>query len=112
MGWFSTKSASPTVEELVTMSDADLSKIIGRGKVPQKSAKELRKAAKDVVRKTQGEKGLKALTAGAKGGGSKNYQNIPLEGRVHPAEAARLRAKEANRYARVLEREARKQGLL
>lgn len=101
MGLFSRKSETPSVDELLSMKDAELKKLIAAGKVPQKSPKELRKAAQEVKRKTEGERGLGALAAGMKGGGSKNYQNIPLKDRVHPAE-----------YRRILEREARRQGLL
>lgn len=89
------------MDELLRMNDKDLKAVIASGKVPQKTAKELRKAAQEVKRKTEGERGIGALSAALKGGGSKNYQNIPLKDRVHPAE-----------YRRILEREARKQGLL
>jgi hypothetical protein len=98
------RSESVSLDEFRTMakaSDKDLRKIIESGKVPQKSAKDLRKAAQEVVRKTEGERGFGALRAGLQGGGSRNHQNIPLRDRVHPTE-----------YRRILEREAKKQGLL
>lgn len=101
MGLFSRKSETPSVDELLEMNDQDLKKVIASGKVPQKTPKELRKAAQTAKRATEGEKGLGALAAGLKGGGSKGHQNIPLKDRVHPAE-----------YRRILEREAKKQGLL
>lgn len=101
MGWFSRKSETPSVDELLEMNDRDLKKVIASGKVPQKSPKELRKAAQVAKRASEGEKGLGAMKAGLKGGGAKNHQNIPLKDRVHPAE-----------YRRILEREARKQGLI
>jgi hypothetical protein len=97
------KSESPTVDELLKMKDEQLRKIIREGKVPQKTPKELRKAAQEAKRRTEGEVGLKALGAAMKGGGTKNknFQNVPLKERVHPAE-----------YKRILEREAKRQGLL
>lgn len=101
MGWFSRKTETPSVDELLEMNDRDLRKVIESGKVPHKTPKELRKAAQVAKRATEGERGLGALAAGAKGGGAKNHRNIPLKDRVHPAE-----------YRRILEREARKQGLL
>jgi hypothetical protein len=103
MGLFSRKSETPSVDEILEMKDRDLKKVIASGKVPQKTPKELRKAAKDAKRASEGEKGTGALAAGLKGGGTgnRNYRNIPLKERVHPSE-----------YRRILEREARKQGLL
>ena len=103
MGFFSRKSETPSVEELLSMKDSDLRKVIAQGKVPQKTPKDLRKAAQQAKRSADGERGIGALRAGLKGGGTgnRNYQNIPLKDRVHPAE-----------YQRILQREARKQGLL
>lgn len=101
MGWFSRKTETPSVDELLEMNDRDLRKVIESGKVPQKTPKELRKAAQTAKRAIEGEKGTGALVAGLKGGGARNHQNIPLKDRVHPAE-----------YQRILEREAKKQGLL
>jgi hypothetical protein len=104
MGLFSKrKSESPTVDEILQMKDRELQAIIREGKVPQKSPRELRKAAQVAKRATEGDKGLAALAAGMKGGGTgnRNYNNVPLRDRVHPAE-----------YQRILEREAKKQGLL
>jgi hypothetical protein len=97
------KSETPSVDELLAMNDRDLKKIIESGVVPQKKPKELREAAKKAKRAAEGEKGLGALGAGLKGGGTgnRNYQNVPLKDRVHPAQ-----------YKAILEREARKQGLL
>ncbi|HEU4751999.1 MAG TPA: hypothetical protein VFU47_02745 [Armatimonadota bacterium] len=102
--WLSRKSEAPPIDELLDMSDRELRKVIASGRVPQKSPKELRKAAQEVRRKTEGERGLGALRAGLsgnQGSGGKNYQNIPLRDRVHPAE-----------YRRILHREAKRQGLL
>lgn len=78
-------------------------KEIKSGKVPGFTPKEQRKIEADYKRASEGEKGISALLAGLKGGGSgsKNYANLPLRERVHPAE-----------YKRILEREAKKQGLI
>lgn len=101
--WLNRKSESPDIDELLSMKDRDLRKVIESGRVPQKTPKELRKAAQEVKRRTEGERGIGALAAGLKssGSGGKNYQNIPLKDRVHPAE-----------YRRILHREAKRQGLL
>lgn len=87
------------------MKDSDLRKVIASGEVPQKSPAELRKAAAELKRRTRGEIGLGALVDAARdvtrGAGRDNYLNIPLKQRVHPAE-----------YERILEREAKRQGLI
>lgn len=101
MSWFNRKSETPSVDELLEMNDRDLRKVIASGKVPQKSPKELRQAARKAKRATEGETGLGALVDGLKGGGVKGYQNRPLKDRVHPAE-----------YQRILNREAKRQGLI
>lgn len=100
MGFFSSKSESPSLSDL---SDDDLKKLIKKGKVTGiKTPKDLRKASKDEQRQFVGETGVSALLAGMKGGGTgnRNYANVPLKDRVHPA-----------RYKQILEREARRQGL-
>ncbi len=106
------KHSSPSLSDLLDMDDRTVNKLIKSGQVPTffKSAKNLRKAAKNDRKETErcvsGESGvgaLAAILAGAKGGGTGNrrYQDIPLRDRVHPAE-----------YKRILEREAKRQGLL
>lgn len=107
MGFFSRKSESMNVDELAAMSDRDRTKAINEmvktGKIPEKTAKQLKKEAKDLERRVSGEKGLGAIGAALKGGGTgnRNHDNIPLKERVHPAE-----------YQRILHREAKKQGLI
>lgn len=106
MGLFSRKSESLSVDELLELgnkSDKELRKIIESGRVPQRTAKDLRKAAKEAIRRTEGERGIGALAAGVRGGGTsnRNHENIPLRERVHPAE-----------YKRILQREAKRQGLI
>lgn len=97
------KSESPTVDEILQMKDKELQAIIREGKVPQKSPKELRKAAQMAKRAAEGERGLGAIRDAKRHGGTgnRNYKNVPLKDRVHPVE-----------YRRILEREAKKQGLL
>ncbi len=98
------KSQSWEVAHLLEMSDQQLNKLLkGQKEIPYRSAKDLRKAAKADRRRVEGEKGMGALLDGLKGGGSGNrrYQDIPLKDRVHPSE-----------YRRILDREARRQGLL
>ena len=102
--WLNRKSESPDIDELLSMKDRDLRKVIDSGRVPQKTPKELRKAAQEVKRKTEGERGTGALRvglSGSQGSGGRNYQNLPLSQRMHPAA-----------YRALLAKEARKQGLL
>ncbi len=85
MGWFSGKSESPDVGELVGMlqgakNNAERRKILYKDAVKKKfnlSAKELKDAAKLAERMTQGEKGVKAFAAGfgdiVKGRKTSNY---------------------------------------
>jgi len=85
------------------MKDSDLKKVIATGVVPQKTPADLRRAATELRRKTSGETGIAAIAAAARGGGTGNrrYDSLPLSQRVHPAE-----------YERILDREAKRQGLL
>jgi hypothetical protein len=115
MGLFGGKKQSYEVGELLAMSDSEINKRLkGHKDVPYRTAKELRKAAKNDRRAFEGEKGVGALLAGLKGGGRKgyevpkhpgtggrNYDLIPLKDKMHPAA-----------YKQLLEREAKKQGLL
>lgn len=114
MGLFSSrpkrgKHESIPLSELLSKGDGEINKLIKSGVIPTEftSAKILRKAAKQDRKETEralnGERGVAPLIAGVLGGGTgnRNYQNIPLKDRVHPAE-----------YKRILEREAKRQGLL
>lgn len=96
--------ADQMADEINGMKPADAKKAleaIRKGKVPGITPKQQREFEKEWKRCHEGEKGLGALRDALRGGGSKNYQNIPLSDRVHPSE-----------YRRILEREAKKQGLL
>lgn len=98
--------AGEMADALADMKPADAAKALKEikgGKVPGLTPKQQKEIERDYRRASEGEKGLSALMAGLKGGGSRgrNYQNIPLKERVHPAE-----------YRRILEREAKRQGLI
>lgn len=91
MGW-GKKQVSPEVgafEHLKEMDDSAIKALLKQHKVSAfKSPKELRKAADKVGFKgLEGEKGMAALLAGLKGGGTgnKNYKNIPEADRRHPS---------------------------
>lgn len=110
MAWFSSKRkweslpADEVAAEIKAMKPNDAKEALKRlkdGKVPGLTPKQQKAIQKEYERCYEGEKGLAALRDALKGGGSKNYQNIPLRDRVHPSE-----------YRRILEREAKKQGLL
>lgn len=107
------KHESIPLSDLLKKSDKDINALIKSGDVPTEftSAKVLRKAARKDKRQTERALGgdrnaldsAIGFVAGVRGGGTggRNYQNVPLRERVHPAE-----------YKRILEREARRQGLL
>lgn len=106
MGLFGGKrrtSESLYIDELLDLSDREIDKILRDRKSPVRSARELRKMAKDDQRRVEGERGLGALIAGLRGGGTGNrgYDLLPLHERVHPA-----------RYKQLLEQNARKNGWL
>lgn len=105
MGFFSGKKKweSLPADEVAEMchKDPKLYQDLKKGKIPGLTVKQQKDIEKVYKRAYEGEKGLAALAAAMKRGGSKNYQNIPLKDRVHPSE-----------YRRILEREAKKQGLL
>lgn len=105
MSWFSKKPnwESMPADEVAEMcwKDPKLYQELKKGKIPGISGSERAKIEKIYKRGYEGEKGLAALRAALQGGGRRNYENIPLKERVHPSE-----------YKRILEREAKKQGLL
>ena len=103
MGWFSKKTESPYIGDLEDMGDEQIKRLMALGRVKGKSPREIRKTAKAIRLKTEGERGIGAIRAAAKRGGTGNrkYETLPLRERVHPAE-----------YQRILEREAKKQGLI
>lgn len=121
MGWkdrFGGRRESPSIEQFLAETDDHIDfalKSMGMKKgLGFKNAKELRKAYKKDKRAVMGEKGLGAFLAGLKdlktpqgrstgrrGQGTTNYHNIPLKERMHPAA-----------YKALLDKEARRQGLL
>lgn len=103
MGFWSKKTVSFSVGEVLNMGNSQIEKLIKQGKIEGKTPEEVRQTAKQIRQRTEGERGLGAVFAAAKGGGTKNrnYQSIPLKDRVHPAE-----------YRRILEREAKRRGKL
>lgn len=107
-------------------------KKIKQGKVPGITGKEQKEMAKFHKRVTEGEKGAKAaihsLRELKKMSGAQRHKNIPLKDRVHPSEyknqirtgkyrpgaqeAADIKKSDPALYKKLLEQEARKQGLL
>lgn len=111
MGWFNKKSESTPIDEL---SDKEIMAALKKGKVPIKSAKELRKMHKDDLRRTVGEKGLGALKAAAVENGQRRFERLERDmkkGR-DPHAVTRMKAEDPKRYQQLLDQEARKQGLL
>lgn len=131
---FRGKSQSFEIDDVLAMKDKDIEKLLKDKKAPVRSAKELRKMAKDDRRRLEGEKGFAAFRAAVtekSGTGNKNYKNVPLSQRVHPsqykklqqsgrlgkpgtsfAQAAELKKSNPKAYEKLLEQEARRQGLI
>jgi hypothetical protein len=90
MGLFG-KKVSPKAEaigELMKMDDTTIQKLMKQHKVGGfKNVKDLRKAVATGRKGLDGEKGMGALLAGLKGGGTggSNYKNQPVSDRVHPS---------------------------
>lgn len=112
MGLFNNKKkwqslpVEDVADALLSLPDKEAKKAIDdmkRGKIPGLTPKQQKKIEQDYKRASEGERGLAAIRDGLRGGGTgnRNYKNIPLKDRVHPSE-----------YKRILEREAKKQGLL
>lgn len=134
MGLFSKKSQSFEIGDVLDMKDKDIEKLLKEKKAPVRSAKELRKIAKEDRRRLEGEKGFAAFRAAVTergGSGNKNFFNIPLSQRVHPsqykklqqsgrlgkpgvsfAQAAEMKKSDPRKYEALLEQEAKRQGLI
>lgn len=99
---------------------------IKKGKVPGLTVKQQKQIEKDYKRQTEGERGLGALFAGLKGGGSKGH--LPDKEKYHPSEyknrlasgksrvgsaqeAMNIKKSDPALYQRILEQEARRRGL-
>lgn len=113
MGLFSKKSQSLEVGDL---SDDEIRKVLKSKKAPVLSAKELKKMEKDDIRRTVGEKGLQALVAAAKQHTADrdnrfNQLTRDMKAGRDPHALARMKAEDPKRYQRLLEAEAKRQGL-
>jgi hypothetical protein len=106
------KHESLPLSELLKKSDREINKLIKSGEVPTEftSAKVIRKAARKDKRQTERALGgdrnaldsALGVIAGLRGGGAQNYKaNVPLRDQMHPAA-----------YKALLQREAKRQGLL
>lgn len=108
MGLFSKKpSQSPAVGQLLAMDDKAIDKLLKKHKEsPFKNAKALRKATADGRRPLEGEKGMGAILAGMKGGGSgnRNWKNQPVSSRVHPSRHRETLAAEVHEAIRTGDR--------
>lgn len=124
MGIFKRKTdESPTLSSLLAMDDSAIDKLLKDHKgTPFKNAKALRRASADGRRPVEGEKGMAALIAGMKGGGTdnKNWKNQPVSDRVHPSIHRRTLVKEVHEAIRsgdrqrqaALREEAKKHGYI
>lgn len=104
MGLFSKKPVqSVAMSSLLAMDDSAIDKLLKKHKdTPFKNAKALRKASADGRRPVEGEKGMSAVLAGMKGGGTgnRNWKNQPVSSRVHPSRHRETLAKEAREAVR------------
>lgn len=118
MGWFSKKSESFSVDELLEMSDRDIAKALRLGKAPVKTAKELRQIAKTDRRRLEGEKGFQALRSAtveqSRRDRARRQQHVidSVQNGKDPHAIARMKAQDPKGYQRLLEQEAKRQGLL
>lgn len=110
MGFFGGKKAGiPPAKILLSMDDGAINKLLKQHKeAPFKTAKDLRKATKDGRRPLEGEKGMDAIFAALKGGGTgnKNYGNLPVEDRVHPSRHRAALNEEIRKAIRANDRDA------
>ncbi len=137
MGWFSSDKkkwqslpADEVANALMAMKPEEAKKAmqeIKKGKVPGLTVKQQKQIEKDYKRAAEGERGVKALFAGFKGGGSKNYGNLPARDRMHPSEyrrqvkagkiqvsaeeAMQMKKTDPQLYQSLLETERRRRGL-
>ena len=111
MGWFNKKSESTPIDEL---SEKEIMAVLKKGKIPIRSAKDLKKMKQDDLRRTVGEKGLGALKAAAKESSDRRFQQLERSMRSgkDPHAVTRMKTEDPKRYQQLLEQEARKQGLL
>lgn len=142
MGFFSSKRTTYEVGDVVDALQSGskqeaqkMLKAIKEGQVPSVSAKEIKKMEKIFKRASEGERGLGAALTSLKDvsseSGKKNFKNIPVSQRVHPsrlrdlhksgrlgtpgvstADALKLKQSNPSEYQKILEREARRQGLI
>lgn len=112
-----------------------LLKEIKDGKVPSISPKEQKKMEKIFKRASQGERGLGAALTSLKEiaseSGSKNFKHVPVQQRYHPsrvrdlqkqgklgipgystADALKMKETDPKMYEAILQREAKRQGLI
>lgn len=89
VGLFKKKpTQSIEVSRLLAMDNQDIEKLLKQHKgTPFKNAKALRKASEDGRRPLEGERGMGAILAAMKGGGTgnQNWKNQPVSSRVHPS---------------------------
>lgn len=114
MGLFSRKSESLEVGDL---SKQQIAEALKKGKVPNLTAKDLKSMRKDDIRRTVGEKGFQALTAAAKQASvdrQKRFDNLERDFRSgsDPHAIARMKAENPRAYQKLLDAEARRQGLI
>lgn len=112
MGWLGKKK--PESFEVGELTDAQVRDVLRKKKAPMISPKEMRKMDKEALRKTVGEKGFAALQAAAKEQGQRRFERLERDMRsgkdVHAL--TRMKTEDPKRYEQLLEREARKQGLI
>ena len=109
MGWFSNKKS--TVVPIDELSDKQIKEALKKGKVPTISPKEFKKMRQDEQRAMLGEKGLGAIRAAA--ADMSRQRQIHFEQQMRKDHAVeRMKAADPRAYEKLLDREARRQGLL
>jgi hypothetical protein len=109
--FFKGKSETPPIDEL---TDDQIKKALKGKKAPILSAKDLKKMKQDDIRRTVGESGFKALTGMAKDKRAADLRRVErgVSNAQTPADLARIKASDPRAYQRLLDQEARRQGLI
>lgn len=112
--FFKGKSESFAIEDL---DDKQIKAALKGKKVPTLTAKELKKMKQDDLRRMVGESGLKALKSAASDRADYlQRRSRQVEAQVQraktPVDLARIKANDPKAYQALLEREARRQGLI
>lgn len=112
MGWFDKRK--PQSFEVGELSDSQIRDVLKKKKAPMISPKEMRKMDKEAIKKTVGEKGFGALQAAAQENRQRRFERLERDMRSgsDPHALTRMKSEDPRRYEQLLDREAKRQGLI